>query len=62
MQSFAFPPGVADGDFFLAVAIEIDTYLRLGNHPAIDYLWVIFSEHVVEAREMYELRYQNRTR
>ena len=62
MQSLHFQQVSRTAIFFLAVATEIDTYLKLGNHSSIDYLWVIFSEHVVEAREMYEFRYQDRIR
>ena len=62
MQSLHFQQVSRTAIFFLAVATEIETYLKLGNHQSIDYLWVIFSEHVVEAREMYEFRYQNRVR
>lgn len=46
----------------LAIATELDTHYALGNSATIDYLWVIFSEYVSEAKEMYELRYQNRVR
>jgi hypothetical protein len=45
---------------FLAIATEIDTHCNLGNRASIDYLWIIFSEHVAEAREMYKVRYQDR--
>jgi hypothetical protein len=62
MQSLHFQQVSRTAILFLAVATEIDTYLKLGNHPSIDYLWIIFSEYVVEAREMYEFRYRNRIR
>jgi hypothetical protein len=62
MQSLHFQQVSRTAILFLAVVTEIDTYLKLGNHLSIDYLWVIFSEYVVEAREMYEFRYQNRVR
>jgi hypothetical protein len=47
---------------FLAIATEIDTYCRLGNGAQIDYIWVMFGAHAPEAKEMYEIRYQNRQR
>jgi hypothetical protein len=46
----------------LAIATEIDSYFQLGNAPTADYLWIIFGEYVAEAKEIYELRYQNRQR
>jgi hypothetical protein len=45
---------------FLAIATEIDTHCRLGNCEAINYLWVIFSDYIEEAKEMWELRYRDR--
>jgi len=62
MQSFHFQQVSRTAITYLAVTTEIDTYLKLGNQAAIDYLWVILSEFVVEAKEMYEIRYQNRKR
>ena len=62
MQSLHFQQVSRTAILFLAIATEIDTYLKLGNHSSIDYLWVIFSEYVVEAGEMYEFRYQDRVR
>lgn len=62
MQSLHFQQLSRTAILFLAVATEIDTYLKLRNHPSIDYLWVIFSEYVVESREMYEFQYRNRVR
>jgi len=62
IQSLHFQQVSRTAFLFLAVATEIDTYLKLGNHPSIDYLWVIFSEYVVESQEIYEFRYQNRAR
>lgn len=47
---------------FLAIATEIDTYCHCNNHAQIDYLWVMLGEHAIEAREMYQTRYQNRRR
>jgi hypothetical protein len=47
---------------FLAIATEIDSYCQLGNHAQIDYIWVMFGAHAPEAKEMYEIRYQNRQR
>jgi len=47
---------------FLAIATEIDTYCHFGNHAQIDYIWVVFGAHAPEAKEMYEIRYQNRQR
>jgi hypothetical protein len=46
----------------LAIATELDTFCKLGNEKAIDYIWVILSEYVPEAKEMFEIRYQNRAR
>lgn len=46
----------------LAVATEIDTLCNLGNHASIDYLWVILGAYLPEAKELYEIRYQNRPR
>ncbi len=46
----------------LAIATEIDTHCKLGNAQAADYLWIMFGEYIPEAKEMYELRYQNRQR
>jgi len=46
----------------LAIATEIDTHCKLGNAQAADYLWIMFGEYISEAKEMYELRYQNRQR
>ena len=62
MQSFHLQQVSRTAVTYLAVAAEIDTYVKLGNQAAIDYLWVILSESVVEAKEMYEIRYQNRKR
>jgi len=62
MQSLHFQQVSRTAILFLAVTTEIDTYLKLGNHSSTDYLWVIFSEYVIEAREMYEVRYRNRVR
>jgi hypothetical protein len=62
MQSFHFQQVSRTAITYLAVATEIDVYLKLGNQAAIDYLWVILSEFVLEAKEMYEIRYQNRKR
>jgi hypothetical protein len=47
---------------FLAISTEIDTYCKLNNHEAIDYIWGIFSDYAPEAKELWELRYQNRLR
>ena len=46
----------------LAIATEIDSHCKLGNSQAADYLWIMFGEYMPEAKEMYELRYQNRQR
>ncbi len=46
----------------LAIATEVDTHCKLGNAQAADYLWIMFGEHILEAKEMYELRYENRQR
>ena len=46
----------------LAIATEIDTHCKLGNTQSADYLWIMFGEYIPEAKEMYELRYQNRQR
>ncbi|WP_263411086.1 hypothetical protein [Terriglobus tenax] len=62
MQSFHFQQVSRTVIIYLAVATEIDTYLKLHNQTTIDYLWVILSEFVVEAKEMYEIRYQDRKR
>ena len=62
IQSFHFQQVSRTAFCLLAVITEIDTYLKLGNYPAVDYLWVIFSEYVVEARKIYEFRYQGRVR
>lgn len=62
MESFRFQQLSRTTIIYLAVATEMDTYLKLGNQGPIDYLWVILSEFVDEAREMYEIRYQNRKR
>lgn len=62
MQSFHFQQVSRTAITYLAVATEIDTYLKLGNQLAIDYLWVILSEFVVEAKEMYSIRYETRNR
>jgi hypothetical protein len=62
MQSLHFQQVSRTAILFLAITTEIDTYLKLGNHSSIDYLWVIFSEYVQEAREMYEVRYRGRVR
>jgi hypothetical protein len=43
---------------FLAIATEIDTYCNFNNHSQIDYLWVMLGEHAIEAKEMYQIRYQ----
>ena len=42
----------------LAIATEIDAYYKLGNEKAAAYLWNIFAEYVVEAKEMFEQRYE----
>jgi hypothetical protein len=47
---------------FLAIATEIDSYCHLGNHAQADYIWVMFGAHAPEAKEIYELRYQDRQR
>jgi hypothetical protein len=47
---------------FLAIATEVDTYCHFNNHAQIDYIWVMFGAHAPEAKEMYEIRYQNRKR
>lgn len=47
---------------FLAIATEIDAYCHLGNHSQIDYIWVMLGVHAPEAKELYEIRYQNRNR
>jgi hypothetical protein len=43
----------------LAIATEIDMFCRLGNRDSTAYLWVMFSEHVPEAKELWEQRYQS---
>jgi hypothetical protein len=62
MQSFHFQQVSRTAVMYLAIATEIDTYFSLGNHPDSDYLWIMFSEYVVEAQEIYDLRYRNRKR
>lgn len=62
LQSFHFQQVSRTAVAFLALATEVDTYCRLNNEHAVDYLWVIFSEFVPEAKELYELRYQKRSR
>ena len=46
----------------LAITTEIDAHCQLGNWEAADFLWIIFGDYIPEAKEMYELRYQNRKR
>jgi hypothetical protein len=46
----------------LAIATEIDTHCGLGNAQSADYLWIMLGDYIPEAKEMYELRYQNRRR
>lgn len=45
---------------FLAIATEIDTHCRFNNREAINYLWSVFGEYAVEAKEMWEIRYRDR--
>jgi hypothetical protein len=47
---------------FLAIATEIDTYCRLGNHEVINYISSIFGDYAVEAKEMWEIRYRDRSK
>jgi len=42
----------------LAIATEIDAYLRLGNAATASYLWNIFAEYSAEAKEMIQHRYE----
>jgi hypothetical protein len=42
----------------LAIATEIDTYLKLGNAATASYLWNIFAEYSAEAKEMIQYRYE----
>ena len=42
----------------LAIATEIDSYLRLGNAAAAAYLWNVFAEYSAEAKEMIQHRYE----
>lgn len=42
----------------LAIATEISTFFNLDNNSQLAYLWTMFSEHVPEAKDMYEQRYR----
>jgi hypothetical protein len=42
----------------LAIATEIDSNCGLGNASAASYLWSIFADYCVEAKEMLEHRYE----
>lgn len=45
----------------LAIATEIDSHCKLGNHEQAGYVWKMFVEHVPEGRDMYEARYEKLT-
>ena len=42
----------------LAIATEIDVNLKLGYKESEQYLWNVFADYAIEAREMFEHRYQ----
>jgi hypothetical protein len=44
----------------LAIATEIDVYLKLGYKDDALYLWRVFCDYVEEAKEMFENRYEER--
>jgi hypothetical protein len=44
----------------LAIATEIDVYLKLGYKGDALYLWRVFCDYVEEAKEMFENRYDQR--
>ncbi len=60
LQSYHFHQVSRTAITFLAIATEIATHCNLGKKSDIDYLWVIFGEYSMEAKDIYELRYQNR--
>ncbi len=43
----------------LAIASEFDAHFRLGNAERLQYIWRIFAEYSVEAKEMLEHRYES---
>ena len=45
--------------FTLAIASEADAYCKLNNKEVIKYIWPILAENIVEAKELWELRYKN---
>jgi hypothetical protein len=45
--------------FTLAIVTEADAYCRLKNHDVIRLVWPILADTFVEAKELWELRYQN---
>ena len=57
-QSFRFQQVSRAATITLAIATEIDNCCQLGNARDADYLWAMFSAHVAEARELYELHYR----
>jgi hypothetical protein len=44
----------------LAIATEMDAYLRLGYKDSALYLWRVFGDYVEEAKEMFEQHYEER--
>ncbi|HET6145109.1 MAG TPA: hypothetical protein VFE02_16485 [Candidatus Acidoferrales bacterium] len=42
----------------LGIASEIDTFAKVGNREALVRLWVMLGDHALEAKEVYEQRYQ----
>lgn len=44
----------------LAIATEIDAYLKLGYKDDALYLWRVFGDYVEEAKDMFEHRYAER--
>jgi hypothetical protein len=58
IQQYRFKHIVRTSIVTLAIATEIDVYLRLGYKDDSVYLWRIFSDYASEAKEMSEMRYE----
>jgi len=58
MQQYRFHQFSRTALVTLAIATEIDCYCNLGNREVISYLWILFSEHAAEGREMFKARYE----
>ena len=53
-------PNASGPPVTLAIATEIDVYLKLGYKDDALYLWRVFCDYVEEAKEMFENRYEQR--